>query len=259
MNGFTFFENYYKSISDPDNGLTEEEQGRLYNAIFSYMFNGVEPELKGACRMAFQLIKPSLDLSKVRSESKKKGQKGVEEEGNFDSENQNEIKPESNPNQNEIKTEQNEIKTEQNEIKPDSSPSLRNKKEEIRKSNNITDGLSACTRETDDSDECVSDYLEFMREHPNIVEDIKNPDLIATVDFNLLSEKIAESSYLQTRCSLSWLIGNYFKIKAGKYKDFDRHNRGSPPADSQMDFILQQYNEAKERDNDRAKRLAADS
>ncbi len=252
MNGFTFFENYYKAISDPDNGLTEEEQGRLYNAIFSYMFNGVEPELKGACRMAFQLIKPSLDLSKVRSEAKKKGQKGVEEEGNFDSENQNEIKPESNPNQN-------EIKTEQNEIKPDSSPSLRNKKEEIRKSNNITDGLSACTRETDDSDECVSDYLEFMREHPNIVEDIKNPDLIATVDFNLLSEKIAESSYLQTRCSLSWLIGNYFKIKAGKYKDFDRHNRGSPPADSQMDFILQQYNEAKERDNDRAKRLAADS
>lgn len=252
MNGFTFFENYYKAISDSNNGLTEEEQGRLYNAIFSYMFDGVEPELKGACRMAFQLIKPSLDLSKVRSEAKRKGQKGGEEEGNFDSENQNEIKTESNPNQNEIKTEQNEIKS-------DSSPSLRNKKEEIRKSNNITDGLNACTRETDDSDECVSDYLEFMREHPNIVEDIKNPDLIATVDFNLLSEKIAESAYLQTRCSLSWLIGNYPKIKAGSYKDFDRHNRGSPLKDSQMDFILRQYNEAKERDNDRAKCLATDS
>lgn len=33
VNGFTFFKNYYDAINDPENGLTEEEQGKLYNAI----------------------------------------------------------------------------------------------------------------------------------------------------------------------------------------------------------------------------------
>lgn len=33
VNGFTFFKNYYDAITDPDNGLTAEEQGELYNAI----------------------------------------------------------------------------------------------------------------------------------------------------------------------------------------------------------------------------------
>lgn len=63
VNGFTFFKNYYDAITDPDNGLTAEEQGELYNAIFAYMFEDVLPSLKGACRMAFNLIKPSLDKS----------------------------------------------------------------------------------------------------------------------------------------------------------------------------------------------------
>ena len=64
MNGFTFFKNYYEAISDPENELSEEEQGRLYNAIFAYMFEDEEPSLKGACKMAFNLIRPSLDKSK---------------------------------------------------------------------------------------------------------------------------------------------------------------------------------------------------
>ena len=73
MKGFTFFRNYYEAINDPENELTEEEQGKLYNAIFAYMFDGKEPELKGACRMAFNLIRVSLDLSKVRSENGRRG------------------------------------------------------------------------------------------------------------------------------------------------------------------------------------------
>ena len=56
MNGFTFFRNYYEVISDPDNGLTEEEQGRVYNAIFSRVFDGVEPDLKGACRFVYNTV-----------------------------------------------------------------------------------------------------------------------------------------------------------------------------------------------------------
>lgn len=228
MNGFTFFENYYKAINDPEVGLTEEEQGRLYNAIFSYMFEDKELELKGACKMAFQLVKPSLDLSKIRSNARRKNQNSEEEN-------------------------QNEIKTEQNEIKSDFSPFFEKEKKKEEKEI-ITDGLNACAREEgEEADEMVVTYLKFQREHPDVIADITNPSLIATVDWELLGKKIAESRFLQTRKSLSWLIGNYHKITSDAYKDF----RGkSPPqkGDSQIEFLKNLYAEYAEEDERNAEK-----
>lgn len=217
MTGFTFFQNYFDSISDEENGLSEEEQGRLYNAIFAYMFRDEEPNLKGACKLAFNLIKPSLDLSKIRSKA--------------GSVKQTEIKPE----QNEINPNQKEIKPEQTEIKSETSPFFENKEREEEREDINTVGLNARTQGKPngedgmgDIDETVEGYMQFHRDHPTVQADITNPSLIATVDWNLLGMKIQESRYLQGRKSLRWLIDHYSKIVLDTYKDF-APKAGAPP------------------------------
>lgn len=206
MTGFTFFQNYFEAINDEDNGLSEEEQGRLYNAIFAYMFRDEEPNLKGACKMAFSLIKPSLDLSKVRSNAKNKNQNAVEEK-------QTEIKKESN----EIKPQSETIKKESNEIKSDSSPFFENKEIEEEKEDILS--IHHPSRASEDAEEQVEGYLEFMRAHPNVCNDLTNPSLMGSVDYGILSEKISESNYLQLNgTSLDWLIRNYRKIVRDHYK-----------------------------------------
>lgn len=111
MKGFTFFENFFDSISDNRNGLTPAQEGEVYRAILYYVFRGEELPLEGACRMAFNLIRPSLDISRVRSAARRSAEKSeapAEEETEnkeTSNENQNEIKSESNENQSEIKSE----------------------------------------------------------------------------------------------------------------------------------------------------------
>lgn len=129
VNGFTFFKNYYDAITDPDNGLTAEEQGELYNAIFAYMFEDVLPSLKGACRMAFNLIKPSLDKSKVRSAARTKEEETEQTEEETGT---NRNQTQSNANQ----KKSNEIKPQSNEKKTDLSPSMNKEKEQERENKN---------------------------------------------------------------------------------------------------------------------------
>lgn len=240
---FILYTEYGKHLSL----LNMEQRGILFTAIINFQIGEELPEMDGMTQIAFSFIKSDLERTEENYQKKvetnrENGKRGGRPKKEAETQKPNGFKEKpkkpngyfENPNDNDNESD--------NDI--------------------ITDGLNAGVREedeTDDAQECVSDYLEFMREHPDIVSDITNPDLITLVDFNILSERIAESNFLQSRCSLSWLIGNYVKIKSGAYKDFDRHNRGSPFSDSQMDFILQQYREAKERDDDRAKRLAADS
>lgn len=74
-------------------------------------------------------------------------------------------------------------------------------------------------RASDDAEAQVEGYLEFMRAHPNVSNDLTNPSLMGSVDYGILSEKIAESDYLQLNCtSLDWLIRNYRKIIRDHYK-----------------------------------------
>lgn len=205
MTGFTFFQNYFDAINDEENGLSEEEQGRLYNAIFAYMFWDEEPNLKGACRMAFNLIKPSLDRSKQNGKNKSK---------------------------NEIETERksNEMEQNGNKMESEKSPFFENKEREEEKEDICSIVHNACTREEakaadgielDDGSDKAAEYLSFMREHPTVSNDLTNPSLIATVDYSILAKKISESNFLQSRCSLSWLIHNYRKILNDTYKNFN--------------------------------------
>jgi len=75
----------------------------------------------------------------------------------------------------------------------------------------------------DETDETIKGYLEFMRDHAYITEDLDNPSDISGIDFSLLSQKIAESSrYLQGKQSLKWLLRHYREIIGDSYKDFNR-------------------------------------
>jgi hypothetical protein len=88
-----FYRSFYEAISE----LTNEQQGIVYNAIFNYALNGIEPELTGIAKTVFTLIKPQLDANNKRFENGSKGGRPKQTE--------TKIKP--NNNQNKTKTEPN--------------------------------------------------------------------------------------------------------------------------------------------------------
>ena len=219
MTGFTFFQNYYEAINDEENGLTEEEQGRLYNTIFAYMFRDEAPVLKGACKLAFNLIKPSLDLSKTRSNARSKNQNAVGEN-------------------------QSQIKTEQNEIKSDLSPFFENKEQEERSKNNCSFVLSPGARDDEG-------LIGFLKAHPNVKNDVWDISELSFVDFRVLSQKLSESEFLRKTKSLSWLIKNYRDIVADKYRDYEKRRRGDRSDTSNV--LAEMYRQAEEEDRLSAK------
>ena len=89
INGFTFFRNYYNSLSR----LDQETRRELLEAIVNYMFDDIEPKFEDGVSFAiWTVILPNLNSSKSHSrlyqdKTKKKSKK---------------IKSKSNENQNEI-------------------------------------------------------------------------------------------------------------------------------------------------------------
>ena len=74
----------------------------------------------------------------------------------------------------------------------------------------------------DDLAETVMGYKKFLAEFPSVSVDIMNAGELATVDFVVLSDRMRESKFLQTRYSLRWLIRHFPEIKAGAYADYTR-------------------------------------
>lgn len=91
-----FYRSFYEAIKE----IPLEEQGVVYNAIYGYALDGIEPELSGIAKAIFLLVKPQIDANNNRYENGKKGGKPKA--------NQNETKTEPKPNQDETETEPNE-------------------------------------------------------------------------------------------------------------------------------------------------------
>lgn len=222
MTGFSFLKSYYEAISDEENGLSEEEQGQLYNAIFSYAFTGVVPKLKGASKMVFLVVKGNIDREKQEkqfySENGKKGgrpkkppfsKEESQEKGGFSENKGGFFETESQEKGGFL---QKEIPLQEKERSKEKEYTLQEK--DIPPYNPPTE---------DETDGTVEGYLEFMREHAYITEDLDNPSELYGIDFALLSQKIAESSrYLQGKQSLKWLLRHYREIIGDSYKDFAR-------------------------------------
>ena len=219
--GFTFFENYYESISDPENGLTDEQRGLIYNAIITYVFTGRLLELKGVCRGFFNLIRPSLDISRSRSESGSKKANTEETEAKVETEEQ----------QTENKSKSNEQQTEnKRKTKDDFSPFYENEKNEqereyeerIKNEKNEQEREEGAGGRENPTGEGGRSFVQeqFFKEHPEIVVDNYSAGLAGEIDFSVLSAEIAKSEYLRGTKSFSWLCRNYRKIVLGQYRDY---------------------------------------
>ena len=90
-----FYRSFYEAIKE----IPLEEQGVVYNAIYGYALDGIEPELTGIAKAIFLLVKPQIDANNSRYENGKKGGKPKT--------NQTETKAEPKPNQDVTETEPN--------------------------------------------------------------------------------------------------------------------------------------------------------
>ena len=66
---FIFYASFFEAIRE----LPDENQLALYNAIFEYGLNGVEPNLTGINKTVFTLIAPQLKANRTRYENGCKG------------------------------------------------------------------------------------------------------------------------------------------------------------------------------------------
>ena len=66
---FVFYRSFYESICE----LDKDEQYELFIAICEYSLYGEEPDLTGALKAMFLLIRPQIDKNNVRYENGKKG------------------------------------------------------------------------------------------------------------------------------------------------------------------------------------------
>lgn len=103
-----FYRSFYEAIKE----IPLEEQGVVYNAIYGYALDGIEPELNGIAKAIFLLVKPQIDANNNRYENGKKGGKPKA--------NQIETKTEPKPNQDVTETEPNEnvnVNVNENDLK----------------------------------------------------------------------------------------------------------------------------------------------
>ncbi|MCM1043340.1 MAG: DUF6291 domain-containing protein [Corallococcus sp.] len=57
---------FYRSFFEAIKELEPLQQAEVYNAIFEYGLNGIEPKISGVAKLAFTLIRPQLEANNVR-------------------------------------------------------------------------------------------------------------------------------------------------------------------------------------------------
>ena len=217
VKGFTFWENYYTTISDPENGLSEEEKGQLYKALIEYIFAGTKPEFKGITRAIFSALLPSLDLSKTRSKSRQNGKKTETNE------NQIQNKKQSKRNQNSKKTKTNENQTEDIDL-------YINKKEEsiILTDNTKREDIKGDSQggSYSESKEELNGQGRFFKEFPSVVFDNYDASVLAELteeDWETIAEQFRKSDWLKKNVkTLSMLCRLSARIVAGQYAPFEK-------------------------------------
>jgi hypothetical protein len=90
-----FYRSFYEAIKE----IPIEQQGIVYNAIYGYALDGVEPELNGIAKAIFLLVKPQIDANNSRYENGKKGAEPGKKGGRPKNENPKETpnEPQENP------------------------------------------------------------------------------------------------------------------------------------------------------------------
>ena len=258
MNGFTFFRNYYEAITDPDNGLTEEEQGRVYNAIFSYVFDGVEPDLKGTCRFVYNTVIRCLEhdremeerhnvqiealqdeLSAERSKYTEYGKKGGRPRKNPLSENENPLKSPFAKEKTPLKPPFSEEK--EGSLKEKEGEKERSKEKDQERDYTLQEreyNLPPYNPPTPFEGMEDRGLKEFLERHNNVIVDNCSTASL-DLDFGEMEHAFSESAYLRGKSLyLSWVAKNAARILRGDYKD--KPARSGAPPDGKGDLQLWQ-------------------
>lgn len=220
---FIFYRSYVEALKE----LPDENRLHIMDAVLRYALEGEAPNLSGVEKAVFLLMRPQIDANNRRYENGKKGAESGSKGGR-----PAKNKPQENP----------EITSKKPQENPTETPN-----ENVNVNVNDLSSLSnAPARE--EADEVARDYLNFMRGHTNVQDDLNNPSEIASIDFPLLSQKISESKFLRTVNSLSWFIRNYRRIVADSYRDFQKRTKSPPEGDAQLGYLQELYEEARQED-----------
>lgn len=226
VKGFTFWENYYITISDPDNGLSDDERGQLYKAIVEFIFDGRKPTFKGTLRAIFSALLPSLEKSKTRSISGSR--RGIKNTTNYE---QTESKPTAKRKQNASKTQAKDEQTEtETETKSDfATPYIKKKKESIILTDNTKreDIKGDSQRGIDsESEEELNAQGRFFKEFPGVVFDNYDASILAELteeDWETIAAQFRASEWLQKNVkTMSMLCRMASRIIAGQYAPFEK-------------------------------------
>lgn len=75
---FVFYRSFYDALRE----FKTSDRSKIYDAIFRYIFDGIEPELSGTSKAAWILIRPQLDANIRRRENGSKGGRPTKKETN---------------------------------------------------------------------------------------------------------------------------------------------------------------------------------
>lgn len=91
-----FYRSFYEAVKE----LSKEQQGEIYNAIFSYGLDFTEPNLSGVSKTVWTLIKPQIDAN-IRRYNNGKKEKNKRNESKTEAKQKQEVsKTEANVNDN---------------------------------------------------------------------------------------------------------------------------------------------------------------
>ena len=240
---------FYRSFYDSISVLSDDDRLAVYDALFGYALNGVEPELSGTPLAMFMLMKPQIDANNRKYENGKKGGRnaGVEEL----KENQKKAKPKPKGNQTETKE---KPKSNQTETKP---------KPNVNVNDNVNDNVNVNVNDN-------GSLADWVRE---LIPEALQPEFKIWADMRkkmkkpILTRETVKRRY-DTLCRLSknperqrkiiqqsidgcWL--DFYELKEKEsppiYREFQKeeHARSEPMTDEQranLEKIRQGLNEA---------------
>lgn len=244
-NSFVLYTEYAKHIKL----LSMEQRGALLTAIMAYETDEEMPEMDGMTQMAFSFIKEQLDRDSERHEStcqkrSEAGKRGGRQKANVSFEEEEKTNESKKSNCfSEKANENNSFEEKEGSLQEKEGGKERNKEnpqereytlpEKERPPYNPPAGEDgSVVLSDDDLADTVRGYKKFLAEFPSVSVDIMNAGELATVDFVVLSDRMRESKFLQTRYSLRWLIRHFPEIKAGAYADYTR--RREEPASNPL-------------------------
>lgn len=95
---------FYRSFAEAIGSLSNRDRLRLFDALIAYALDDVEPDLSGAARGMFMLIRPQIDANNRRYENGKKGaehgSKGGRPKNPKETPNEPQENPKETPNEN---------------------------------------------------------------------------------------------------------------------------------------------------------------